>query len=394
LNRAAMAPAAVGLACPWGRALSLGVLALLHTPAARALKSRTWGTSGAEAVDGDAENCSGVLFAYFTKKLRVQFALSRDGQRFAALAGGGPIPELAAGELVRDPFVRQSPGTGHYHMVATNAGGFGGTPSILTWSSPDLLEWQPQRVVPIMQAYATSLSHLWAPEWIWDEQRQRHLIYFAVQWFPGHGHFDPRCSNKNQDRFAFWGVHTEDFQNFSEPFPLYDPHCYTDWYAGSSYGLGGIDGHILRLPEGGYRLFFKDSRAPEQTDVRTLQRTSGIRVASSTDLLRWDSAPSGAILGPWGVEGPELLKVRGAYHLYFDCTFWPKLGHTRTPYGMAVLSSSSAAADFERSSKWEVQRGSCTGDAPESVAFPEEATHGSFLCLSEGAWDRLVRKWG
>ena len=76
-------------------------------------------------------------------------------------------------------------------------------------------------------------------------------------------------------------------------------------------------------PDGSLRLYYKDSRAPVETDVDTMQRTSGTKQASSYDGgASWtDPTPVLELIGPWGTEGPELLVVNKTLRMYFDCTF-------------------------------------------------------------------------
>eukprot|EP00039_Didymoeca_costata_P014416 m.232610 g.232610 ORF g.232610 m.232610 type:complete len:369 (-) comp16021_c0_seq10:32-1138(-) len=340
------------------------------------------------------ETCAAVLFVYFGPGGEiVSFALSEDGRHFNTLNSGKPIPALMPsinGTSIRDPFVRKSPADNKWHMVATNGQGFGGTDTILHWSSSDLISWSQEQRLPVMAKFINDVAYDWAPEWVWDSARQEHVVFWATQWKTGQGHFNSSCSNNLTSRFAFWAVTTKDFQTYSDPFILYDPHCMTSWYAPMHYGDGGIDGDILQGPDGMYHFYYKDSRAPEPTGVDPMQKTSGIRIAKTQDVQTWDTAPLAPIVGPWGTEGPELLVVNDTIHLYFDCSFQPTPpGYPRPPYGLAIAKY----PDLADPSAWVTVPGSCTGDNASSVSFPKGATHGSFVCVTMSEYEALLKSF-
>lgn len=107
---------------------------------------------------------------------------------------------------------------------------------------------------------------------------------------------------------------------------------------------------------------------------------------------------------PWGTEGPELLRAdRGSQlRLYYDCTLQPvPPGHSYPLYGLSLApypaglqngTGGSRAGSNDASSAWATVPGSCTGSSAELV-FPEGATHGSFLCVSDTQALALVAKW-
>ena len=309
---------------------------------------------------GGGSGCAGVLFVLFGPHgEQVQFALSRDGRVFENLNHNGtPVAALLPrnGTSVRDPFVRRSPGDNLYHLVATNGAGFGNTPTILHWSSPDLVQWSPQATLAVMAPLAADLAYTWAPEWVWDAERGEHIVFWATQWRAGREHFAARCTNSNTARFTFWAVRTADWRTFSAPFELYDPACVPNDYAPDQYGDGGIDGDLwLDSATGSYLLFYKDSRAPKPTGVGPMQLTSGVRLAVSQphNATGFTAAPNATLIGPWGTEGPELLLVNDTRHLYFDCSFQPTPpGYPRPPYGLATAPASAPLTDptiwFER----------------------------------------------
>jgi hypothetical protein len=280
-----------------------------------------WPMVAATSGTGSSD-CSAVLFTYFggTGGETAKFALSADSRHFVELNGGNPISDLAPanGTSIRDPFLRRSPLDGRYYLVSTNGAGFGGTDTILMWSSANLVDWSAQAVLPVMANFAEDMSRLWAPEWVFDEERQEYLVFWATHWKEGRGHFGSECDNPELGRFTFCGAYTKDWDTFSDAFPLYDPACKKAWFAPDAYGDGGIDGDIARGPDGRYYLFYKDSRAPNSTGVGPMQQTSGTRVAWTANLSdpgAWSPPGNGALLGPWGTEGPELLRVNGSLRM-------------------------------------------------------------------------------
>lgn len=340
--------------------------------------------------------CAGVLFAYFLTDERVHFAVSRDSYRFAPLNSGSPIPPLlpANGTSVRDPFIGRAP-DGTYHLVSTDGANFGEGVNVLHWHSKDLISWSVQRTLPLMAAYAADVAATWAPEWVLDEATNEFVVFWASSWKNNApAHFGADCDNTDMKRFSFWQSRTADWQSFSKPTLLVDTQCHNATYAPCEFGDGGIDGDILRGPDGRYHLFYKDSRAPHSEGVVPMQKTSGVRFVSSADLRSWSTPPQPSgegLVGPWGVEGPELLVVNDTLRLYFDCTFQPvPAGRTRAPYGVATAPYPQGLSD---PTAWKVAPGSCTGNS-SSTSFPDGATHGTFLCVDEAQYAALEAVWG
>ena len=386
--------------------------------------------------------CSHVLFTYFLQIShqgdgeQARMALSDDGQHFNVLNSGNPIPPLVTtvpGTSVRDPFLQRSKGrrtttanviggdSEVWHLVATD-GGVNQPFQFSHWSSPDLVHWSTQQVVPILKGN-NDTQFLWAPEFVYDPARDNYLVFWAQSWQQNNhtaSYFDPACNNTNVARFTFWGTRTSNFSTFSTPELLFDPHCNTSEYAPMHYGDGGIDGDIVLDDEGVFRFFYKDSRAPESTGVLPMQRTSGTRMASTTvpgDLASPWTPPNATLIGLWGSEGPELLDVNGTLFLYFDCSFQPTPpGYPRAPYGVATAPSPQGYSD---PSAWTTLAGSCTGNdtvttrgsgatvsgggggggggggqGSQVVQFPVGATHGTFQCITTAEHDALVSAFG
>ena len=251
----------------------------------------------------------------------------------------------------RDPFVRLAP-DGVYRMVATDGATVGRSPDILYWESTNLVDWSPMRRLPVMASLKDDIIFTWAPEWVWDEERKEYLVFFAT--FFRHWQGAAGCDNHTNigRRHLFWSVRTTDWKTFTAPEMLFDPSCNAATFSPMNYSEGGIDGDILRAPDGRYHMVYKDGRSPERTSVTDLQRTSGARMTVSTDLKSWSTpVPAVGLFGtPWGIEGPELLTINASkMHLYYDCA-WHKLPpgsgdpYPNPPYGVSTVSCHDIAA--------------------------------------------------
>ena len=145
----------------------------------------------------------------------IRQAVSRDGFRFSSLHRGLPVPALVPPDnrtSTRDPFLRRGP-NGVYHLVATDGQRVGRSPSILYWSSKDLVHWSPMRRLPVMEALATDVIFTWAPEWVWDERNEEFMVFWATFFREGRGHFAP-CDTKSgtaptSRRHVFWHARTK-----------------------------------------------------------------------------------------------------------------------------------------------------------------------------------------
>lgn len=341
----------------------------------------------AEESRASATNCSRLLFVYFggvgEPSEAVRYAWSADGFHWTTLNGNKPV--LTANVVdtsVRDPFVNRGP-DGRYHLVATNGRKFGGTPTILYWRSDDLVTWSPERVLPVMGSVAEGLQSVWAPEWVWVPEHSSYLVFWAARFADGKTHNDSLCSDPEKSRFKFWSIWTNDWDSFTAPTILYDPGCKHSGYAPYNDSVGGIDGDIVRLADGYYVFYYKDSRGYHGPDV---QLHCGDRYAVSQSVSGPYSNPS-EMVSPYGAEGPELIAVGSSWHLYYDCSFHPTpKGYPRPPYGVSL-------SDKPFGSEWREVLGSCTGNSSD-LSFPIGATHGSFLCLSEKELFPILKKWG
>ena len=332
--------------------------------------------------------CTALLFAYFTSTDELQYAFSRDGLTFTPLNHGAPVLNCTRDSL-RDPFLSRAQGGAApgFFLVATNSKGFGGTRTILTWASPDLVRWGPEVEAEVMAPQFfppnSTVEDTWAPEFVWDASAGKHLVFWAAR---GSGIAPPLdgCAGTNAARFVFFGAHTADFSAFEAPFPLFDPGCAFE-------GVGGIDGNLVFDPARSlWVLSYKDARG--DGEGHGPEELRGVRMVTSRYLGGpWLAATVSALVVPPLVEAPELVLdtpagIAGPL-LYYDCSFFPTPpGYPRPPYGVARGAGGSSAGAFAP------LPGACVGNASGAavVDFPRGATHGSFLCITEVELAKLL----
>jgi hypothetical protein len=324
--------------------------------------------TGAAPSDGA---CRNLLTAFFTSDESLYYAVSTDGLAWQPLNGYRAVLNTTVpATSIRDPYAARGP-DGTYRLVATNGHEFGGTTTILTWTSADLVTWSAEHVVDVMgEAFfpGAQITDVWAPEWRFDPVSGQYMVFWAARgdnltaWLPG------PCSapGVNPQRFVFFASLTPDFVTFAQPAVLFDPGCNI-----TDTGDGGIDGDIAIDEAGRPVMIYKDARGANET-VR------GIRIAASLSGLvtgPYSDASEGPLLATL-VEAPEAVYFGDQWLLYYDCSFRPTPpGYPRPPYGVSV-SPHLAPNNFT------VVPGACSDTNP-ALAFPKGMTHGSFLCLTD-----------
>lgn len=222
----------------------------------------------------------------------LHLALSRDGLAWEPLNGDRPYlkPELGEKEkLMRDPCIALGQ-DGTFHMVWTT----GWRERIIGYSSSrDLIEWSPQRAIPVM-THEPEARNAWAPELFFDERSGEWLIFWATT-IPGRFP-ETDASGNNGLNHRIYLTTTRDFISFSPTRLFYDP------------GFNVIDSTIFRQ---GARF------------VMVLKDERGVPVKKNLRL-----AFAGSASGPYGpatepftrdwVEGPTVLRIGKEWIVYFD----------------------------------------------------------------------------
>jgi hypothetical protein len=244
------------------------------------------------------------VFSYFTGNGEdgLHLAHSTDGYKWTALNGGRSLLKPTAGrdKLMRDPSIVRGP-DGRFHMVWTVSWK---ERSIGYSSSADLIEWAPQRDIPVMEHEPTALN-CWAPELLYDGRSELYYIYWSTT-IPGRfpeTDSQLRAAGDNGDNAGhnhrIYFVTTKDFTTFSKARLCYDP------------GFNAIDAAVVRDGEV-YAMFLKD-----ETD-QPLAPQKNIRVAESKNAAGPFGPPSAPITGDFWAEGPTPLKVGDRWLVYFD----------------------------------------------------------------------------
>ena len=157
------------------------------------------------------------LFAHFIGESyeqgeQIYFSVSEDGLHWQDLNGGQPVLCSPLGELgVRDPFVVKHPDTGRYFMIATDLNIYRlrdwgkavttGSRALIVWESDDLVNWSDPRSCEVGVPGA---GNVWAPEAIWDEEKQAFLIFYACF-----------THDDGESRHRIYACHTQDFCTFT-----------------------------------------------------------------------------------------------------------------------------------------------------------------------------------
>lgn len=191
------------------------------------------------------EPYAAYLFVYFTgnhiSQEAVCYAVSTDGYNFRALNGNRPI--LDSGTIsstggVRDPHILRCQDGKTFYMVLTDmvsANGWDSNRAMVLLKSTDLIHWT-HNVVDIQKRFRgqDSLKRVWAPQTIFDAEKQRYMVYWSMK----HG--------EGED-IIYYSYANRDFTDLkTAPRPLFLP----------SDGKACIDGDIV-MKDGVYHLFYK-----------------------------------------------------------------------------------------------------------------------------------------
>ena len=247
-------------------------------------------------------------------------------------------PQVGNQKVMRDPSMVQGPDK-TFHLVWTSSWrgdrGFGYA------SSKDLVHWNEQKFIPVMEHEPTTVN-VWAPELFYDDEQQRYIIIWA-SCIPGR--FE-RGLEEDSNNHRMYVTTTKDFQTFSDTKLFLDP------------GFSVIDAVIKKRAKNDYVLLLKDNTRPERD----------IKVAFSESPL-----------GPWKniskafthnfTEGPTVVKLKhNKWLIYYD-SYRAKIYETSVTWDFIHFENISA-----------------------STAVPEGHKHGTIVTVKKKFVQRLVKR--
>ncbi|MGL6195879.1 MAG: glycoside hydrolase family 43 protein, partial [Thermoguttaceae bacterium] len=265
---------------------------------------------------------------------------SEDGYKWEPLNNGKSFlaPTVGEHKLMRDPSIVQAP-DGTFHMVWTISWT---QPGIGYASSKDLINWSPQKMIPVMENDPKT-RNCWAPEIFYDEPSKTYYIFWAstvVDKFPGIGSED----NYNHRQYY---VSTKDFETFSPTKLFFDP------------GHNVIDSFLAKEGDK-YLLFYKDETLKPEPK-------KSIHLATG-DSPTGPFTPQMEIGHTNWIEGPSAIKIGDWWYVYYDC-------YSKGHYG-AVRSK-----DLKT---WE--------NITDKISFPSDTRHGTIFKVKPEVLKKLQEK--
>lgn len=299
---------------------------------------------------------AGYLFVYFRGEEengeQVHFAISRDGLHWEDLNRGNPVLLSCVGEKgVRDPFIIRSPIEKKYYIIATDlriannkgwhAAQYKGSKNIIVWESKDLLHWSKERICEVGFPEA---GCVWAPEAIYDEDKNAFLVYWASMVME---------KGETVAKQRIYASYTEDFIHFTKPEKYLERENHV------------IDTTIIK--EGSYYYRFSKD-----------ETTKNIRIDRNTSLERsgFIEVPAPMLNGLAGVEGPAVFKFE-------DREEWCLLVDQYATEGgyLPFVTNDLASGEFRILN-------------PEEYSLGIKKRHGSVLKLTEKEYEELEVAWG
>lgn len=277
------------------------------------------------------------LFTSFRKngETGTYLALSADGRTWTPLNGNQPwIKPEHPGMLMRDPFLARGK-DGTWHLLWTwgwTRKETGGVLKIGYASSKDLIQWSPQREIPVLPNEPNA-RNAWAPEAAWDDTRGEWIVFWATT-IPGRFP-DGEATGDSGYNHRLYAMTTKDWKTFSPARVWFDP------------GFNSIDSTLVRDGKRWIMIFKDERKNPEKKNLR----------------LAFSDKPS----GPWKnvtesfseawVEGPSSVKIGNDWLIYFD-------RYRQRRY------------DALKTRDWKEF-------TPEKVTFPDDHRHGTVVSISE-----------
>lgn len=288
------------------------------------------------------ETC--FLYSYFyhhDEAGGLRLAWSADGFTFHALNGTRSYlkPEVGENRIMRDPCLLLGPDQ-RFHLVWTT----GWTGQTIGYaSSENLIDWSPQRAIPVM-AHEPDAQNCWAPEIVWDDTNEHYLLVWSTT-IPGRFPETALSNRRPVRNHRIYGTTTKDFQRFTPTRLLYDG------------GFNVIDATFLRDGEG-WLMFVKDETFAPHTQ-------KNIRLVRADTTFGPFGEVSTPLTGAYWAEGPSPLKVGDEWRVYFDKHMDNALGLVRS-------------RDLNH---WE--------DVSAQIQAPPDARHGTVISVPRRVIERL-----
>jgi len=265
-----------------------------------------------------------LLTSHVNDREGLHLAVSQDGLKWQVVNGDRPVFARTVGEVFRDPSIARDE-SGTYHLVWTTAWGCGKYKGIGYATSTDLIAWNQQRVIPVMENEPKT-EFVWAPELFWDAKERQWMIHWASSVtgkFPETlALFDGRANAR------IYYTLTKDFKTFAPSRLLFNANCLA------------IDSYLYGASDGQYYVFFKADR--KETPRR------GILMAKAPAATGPYTLDPNMVTAPdegWA-EGPCAVKVGEKTRLYYaapgpgfsacetaDMKTWTNLRKSTTPPG-------------------------------------------------------------
>ena len=261
-------------------------------------------TGGATSYSESEEDIA-YLFAYFTgnepEQERMHYAVSTDGYNFRALNGDEPVFTSTVGTgCLRDPFIFEGE-DGYFYALATDMQsslGWASNRNIITMRSADLINWEDVTLIEVTKLFPSmaAADRVWAPQAIYDPDRDEYMIYLAIRTNDG---------TENGPKTVMYRCWTEDFKTITEP----------ELFLAPASGNSAIDGDIIWSEEDGlYYMYYKDETT-QRIMTATAESLGGTFTETGVQLPSNDSAGNEV-----GVEGSAVYKLIGEdrYNVIYD----------------------------------------------------------------------------
>lgn len=297
-----------------------------------------------QPVSAESVPDHGYLFAHFYNngESGLHLAWSADGLKWNLLNNGESyiVPQVGESKLMRDPSLVYGP-DGMFHMVWTTS--WGGL-TIGYASSPDLISWSEQRALPVM-GHEPDAANCWAPEIHWDPTTETYLILWSTT-IPG-TFPETALSNRRPTRnHRIYSTNTRDFIDFTPTRLHYDG------------GFNVIDAALAQTSTDWVMVVKNEELSPKtQKNIRVLRAPTPYGPFT---------APSEPISTSEWSEGPYIIQVGDAWHVYYD-------QHMVDVYGLV------RSYDLLN---WEPMDG--------KTSFPPDVNHGSFVKVPGSVIQHLI----